>query len=138
MYRSSTHFRLPPLLNAASVLSEIGSLTGTLLYFSAAIFFNETKELVLRITNSQAMNGINPSYFILFGWLYLVSLSGILKIRQLKRSGYWIYLICQLTILFTPMIKLGTSAFSATNTIFTVLFLFIYSLFYHRYRKKAH
>ena len=119
----------PLLLSAALLLSTIGSSLAVLLYFSAAVFFNQTSLLIEKLTNMQTMQKITPLYFIIFGALYVLSLLGIIKMRGQQKAGYFFYTGAQVTLLIVPPLWLGANAFSATNTIFTLMFIAIYSIF---------
>jgi len=119
----------PLLLSAALLLSTVGSSVAVLLYFSAAVFFNQTSLLIEQLTNMQTMQKITPSYFIIFGALYGLSLLGVMKMRGQQKAGYFFYTGAQLILLIVPLLWLGVNAFSATNTIFTLLFIAIYSIY---------
>lgn len=124
----------PLLLSAALFLSLTGSSLAMLTYFMAAIFFDQTKELVEKFTNIQTPQKLVPLYFVLFGSLYCLSLVGVFKMRNMKKSGYFLYTGAQLTLLIVPLLWMGPHAFSMTNTIFTVLFIAVYSVFLKTFR----
>lgn len=119
----------PLLFSAAILLSLIGSSLATLTYFTAAIFFDQTKEMVERFTNIQTPQKIAPLYFVIFGALYSLSLVGVLKMRKMQKAGYFFYASAQICLLIVPLLWMGPHAFSATNTIFTFLFITIYSVY---------
>jgi hypothetical protein len=122
-----------PLLFASTIiLSLIGGSMGMLLFFGAALFFKPVKETVIGVTNLTAMDHLGPVYFVLLGALCLLSLIGVIKMKKWQKAGFFFYLGAQLTILFLPVIWLGWNAFSVVNAIFTLLFGFIYLLFYRR------
>jgi len=119
----------PLLLSAAILLSLIGSSLATLAYFTAAIFFSQTREIIEKFTNIQTPQKITSLYFVIFGTLYGLSLTGVLKMRGMQKAGYFFYTGAQLCLLVVPLLWMGGNAFSATNTIFTLLFIAIYSIY---------
>ncbi len=119
----------PLLLSSALLLSTIGSSIAVLAYFCAVIFFNQTGRLIETLTNTQTMQKITPLYFTIFCGLYLLSLIGVIKMKKQQKAGYFFYTGAQLSLLVVPVLWLGPNAFSATNTIFTLLFIAIYSVF---------
>ena len=122
-----------PLLFASTLmLSMIGSSLGILLFWGAALFFKPVKRTVIDITNLTGMDGITPLYFLIFGALCLLSLLGVLKMKQWQKAGLFFYFGAQSAMLFLPVVWLGWNAFSVANTIFTLLFTFIYLSFYRR------
>ncbi|MEL7589450.1 MAG: hypothetical protein AAGU19_22240 [Prolixibacteraceae bacterium] len=125
----------PLLLSAAIFLSLIGSSVATLVYFSAAVFFGQTKELVEKLTNIQAPQNLSAVYMAVFGVLYGLSLLGVIKMHKMQRSGLSLYAFAQISLLILPLAWIGTQAFSSTNTIFTLLFITIYGI--HRKRLQA-
>ena len=119
----------PLLLSSALLLSTVGSGIAVLAYFCAAVFFDRTGRLIETLTNIQTMQQITPLYFTIFFGLYLLSLIGVIKMKKQQKSGYFFYTGAQLALLSVPVLWLGSNAFSVTNTIFTLLFIAIYSAF---------
>ncbi|MGV8090304.1 MAG: hypothetical protein AB2L24_00380 [Mangrovibacterium sp.] len=124
----------PPLLLAALLLSFIGSSMGTLIYFTAAIFFDQSLEIIEELTNIQTSQKIAPLYFVIFGTMYCLSLIGVLKMYKMQKAGYFFYISAQICLLIVPLLWIGLNAFSATNTIFTVLFITIYSVYLKEFK----
>ena len=122
----------PLLFASAIILSLIGGSLGILLFGGTALFFTAAKEAVTSVTNLTAMDRISPLYFILLGSLCLLSLLGVLKMKNWQKAGFFFYLAAQLALLFVPVLWLGWNAFSVVNTIFTAIFLFIYVVFFRR------
>jgi len=119
----------PLLLSAALLLSIIGSSVATLAYFTAAVFFDQTREMIEKLTNTQTPKKIVPLYFMIYGALYCLSLIGVLKMRKMQKTGYFFYTSAQICLLIVPLLWMGLNSFSATNTIFTFLFISIYSVY---------
>lgn len=119
----------PLLFSAALVLSTIGSSVAALSYLFTAIFYQQALPYIERLTNIQTPNLISRWYVLVIGLISLVSLVGIVKLWQYRKSGFFIYLAAQITLLVLPLLYIGKHAFSSTNTIFTLLFVLIYLSF---------
>lgn len=124
----STHQR-PLLFSSALVLSTIGSGLALLLYLFSFLFFDQALALIEQYTNLISPTLISRLYVLAFAAAYLVSFIGIIKLWQGRKLGFYLYLLAQITIWGLPMLVIGWQAFSSTNTIFTLLFLAIYSVF---------
>ena len=122
----------PLLFSSAIVLSLTGGALGILLFWGAALFFNSAQEFIISVTNITSMERITPLYFVLFGALSLLSFIGVLKMKKWQKAGFFFYLGAQLVMLFLPVIWIDWNAFSVNNTIFTLIFVFIYLSFYRR------
>lgn len=119
----------PLLLNSALSLSTIGSGVSTLAFFSAFIFYKSVVPYITQLTNIDTPNEISRFYFLCLAVFALVSFVGVLKMWKFKKAGYFFYLAAQICLWAFPLFYMGTHAFSSTNTIFTVLFLLIYTSF---------
>lgn len=126
-------YERPSLLSAALLLGMIGSGIATLAYFTAAAFFNRTRRIIEELTNVQTPQKIAPLYFMIYGALYCLSLIGILKMMKMQRTGYFFYTSAQICLLIVPLLWMGPNSFSATNTIFTFLFISIYSAYLKKF-----
>ena len=119
----------PLLFSTTITLSIIGSSLAVIVYWVSAVFFTQAKTIIGQLTNSQSMQDITSLFFVIFGALYLVSLIGAIKMWKLQKAGYFFYAGAQILILLIPLFWLGGNAFSSTNTIFTLLFIGIYTAF---------
>ncbi|WP_321286047.1 hypothetical protein [uncultured Sunxiuqinia sp.] len=119
----------PLLFTSAIYLSLLGGVLGILLFSIAALYFTKTKELVVGVTNLTSMDHVTPLYLLLFVGFCVVSLIGVLKMKRWQKSGFYIYTIAQLAILFLPAIWIDWNAFSVTNGLFSALFILIYLSF---------
>ena len=124
----------PRVLEALCMLSFLGSGGGFLLYLAAAVFYRKAQEIVLKFSSLHTTDGLSPLYFLLFSLFFLISLLGVIRMWNLKRSGLFIYTAAQVMILSWPLAWMGLEAFSATALIFTVLFLGAYTLQFSRLR----
>ena len=115
------------LFKGALLLSYIGSGSGVLLFLTAFVFYQKTNKIVTDLTNITAFQSISKSYLFIFGLLYVISFTGVVKMSKFLKTGYYLYIIAQLSLLFIPVFYIGINTFSVTNTIFTVLFITIYS-----------
>ncbi len=120
----------PSLFVAACILSMIGSSLGLIVSILAALFFDVATRTIIRYTNVSATDQLNPLYFALLACVYGLILTGAIKLYRLQRSGLYIYLLAQTMLWFIPIIWLGWNSFSATNTIFTLLFTGVYVFYY--------
>lgn len=125
-----------PLYTAALILSLVGNILAILFYASAWMFYDSFKEVMIHITNRLAMNNVTPFYLFLFFICYVFSLTGVLLLYRNKKSGFFVYLLSQLTILLLPIIQLGCDASSSSNAIFMILFCSIYSYYIFFFPKK--
>ena len=114
------------LLSAALLLSTMGSIIGAIMYFLAALFFNETQSLIIHLTDIRSMDNITPLFFDIFGALYALSLAGVILMKKRWKKGFYLYTAAQIVILFVPVLWIGYGAFSFVNLIFTLLFITIY------------
>ncbi len=114
--------------SAAITLTFIGSSIATLVYWFSALFYNSAKELITNITNATSMDNTSSLFFLSLGTLYFISFIGALKMWKKQKAGFFFYSMAQIVILFLPLMWLGGNSFSTTNTIYTILFIGIYSL----------
>ena len=119
----------PLLLASALTLSTAGNSLAVLSFWGSALFFSQTKELIGELTDIQNMEQLHPSLLTIWGALYLLSLVGVVKMWRWQKSGYFIYALSQLTIWLLPLIRIGTEALSVTQTIFTLIFISIYTAY---------
>lgn len=124
----------PRVLEALCMLSFLGSGGGFMLYLAAAVFYRKAQEIVLKFSSLHTTDGLSPLYFLLFSLFFLISLLGVIRMWNLKRSGFYMYTAAQVMILSWPLAWMGLEAFSATALIFTVLFLGAYTLQFSRLR----
>ncbi|MDD2304696.1 MAG: hypothetical protein PHP53_08370 [Prolixibacteraceae bacterium] len=116
----------PILFESASIFSIIGSSIGFISMFISTLFFRIVTEKITSVTNITATEKLSPLYFAMLMAAFCVSLVGAIKLYRMQRAGLYFYLIAQTMILFLPVIWLGANAFSATNTIFTLIFAGVY------------
>lgn len=118
----------PDFLSALCILTFIGSTTAFLAYFLAALFFEQTSQLIIQYSSWHSTDAISPLYFTALMALYAISLAGAIRIWKLHRDGLFVYTAAQLLILFLPVIWMNKHAFSVTNAIFTTIFILGYAL----------
>lgn len=119
----------PLLLNSALALSTIGSGISTLAYLLAFIFYQQVLPHLVQLTNIETPDLISRFYFLSLAAFTLISFIGILKMWKFKKAGFFFYLAAQICLWAFPLFYIGGHAFSSTNTIFTLLFLLIYTSF---------
>ncbi len=124
----STHKR-PLLFSSALVLSTIGSSVALLTYTFSFLFYEKSLELIGQYTNLLAPGLVSRMYLLALAACYLVSFIGIIKLWQWQKLGFYLYLLAQISIWGLPLMVIGAEAFSSTNTIFTLLFIAIYTAF---------
>lgn len=122
-----THPERSRILTALCLLSFIGSGGGLLLYLAATVFFKNSVDIILKFSSLHSPESLSPLYFLIFSLFFLISITGVIRIWHLKRSGFYIYTIAQFLILAWPLIWLGKDAFSAVSLIFTTLFVVLYA-----------
>jgi hypothetical protein len=117
----------PPFLSALCLLTFIGSSIGFIGYFLASVFFEKTSELIIKYSSWHSIETISPLYFTLLMALFAISLTGAIRMWKLHRDGFYLYVFAQLSILFIPVVWIDLQALSATNAIFTAVFVLGYS-----------
>jgi multisubunit Na+/H+ antiporter MnhG subunit len=78
---------------------------------------------------------INPIYYLLTALLYIGSLTGVIKLFKLQRSGFHIYSISQMLLLIVSVIYVYSTQGSAgffNEFLMTVMFILIYHLYLKR------
>ncbi len=120
----------PSLLSALCFLSFIGSGLAFIGYFLASLFFEETCDIITTYSSWYSTEQLSPLYFTFLMALYGRSVVSVIRIWKFHRDGYFLYMAVHTIILFFPAIWIGWSVFSATNSIFTVVFMGGFSLFY--------
>ncbi len=122
----------PLLLSSALVLSSVGSGLAAVMYFAAFLFYEKALPSIEKFTNAETPELISRFYMLALGSIYCVSAIGIVKMWNTQKTGFYLYLLAQISLWGLPLIYIGSHAFSSTNTIFTLLFIAIYSLFLKR------
>lgn len=122
----------PRVLEALCLLSFIGSGGGFLLYLSAAVFYPHAREYIVQFSSMESADQLSPFYFLLLSILFALSLLGVARMWKLRRSGFYIYVLAQLSTFSLPLAWLGLSAFSSVALIFTVLFIAAYGFQFYR------
>ena len=118
----------PTSLSAFCILTFIGSTTGFIGYFIAALFFEKTSEFIIKYSNWSSVDAISPVFFTALMALMAISLTGAIRMWKFHRDGFFLYIFSQLGILFLPAIWINWEAFSATNAIFTGVFFIGYGM----------
>jgi len=113
----------PPILSALCILTFIGSTIAFLGYFIASLFFENTSELIIKYSSWHNTDAISPLYFTVLMALFAISLTGAIRMWKQHRDGFFLYIFSQLIILFLPAIWINWQAFSATNAVFTLVFV---------------
>ncbi len=118
----------PAFLSALCILTFIGSGVAFLAYFAAALFFDKTQEIIIRLSSWHSAAAVSPLFFTILMTLYALSLTGAIRMWKLHRDGLFLYLFSQLAILFLPALWIDWQAFSVTNAIFTLIFIVGYGV----------
>ena len=118
----------PPFLSALSILSFIGSGLGFVGYFLVSVFYERAAEIIVKYSYYHSVEQISAFYFTVLMALFALSLAGAIRMWKLHRDGFFLYTLSQLTILFLPVIWMDWQALSATNAIFTAIFVGGYAL----------
>ena len=122
----------PLLFSAALFLSLLGGTVAIAFYLFAVIFYSTSIEAIKNITNTISTDSTSRFYFLCLLMLYIFSVLGVVKMIKCRKSGFWIYAMSQTIILLFPLLWLGKNSFSVTNSIFTALFILIYTSFYKK------
>jgi len=124
--------RKPILFEGACLFSLVGSSIGVIYTLLATIFFQYVSGMIEQFTNITTTEHLSPLYFALLMAAFSLSLAGVIKLYRMQRVGLYFYLAGQMMILFIPVIWLGPTSFSVTNTIFTFLFSSVYIYYFRR------
>jgi hypothetical protein len=116
----------PLLFESACIFSIVGSSIGFVGMLISTFFFKFVTENIRAVTDLTSTEKLSPLYFSFLMAVYCVSLFGAINLFRLKRIGLVFYLLAQVMIMILPAIWLGSSAFSVTNAIFTILFSGVY------------
>ena len=116
----------PVVFESACIFSIIGSSIGFVSMFISTFYFRIVTEKITSITNITATEKLSPVYFAMLMAAFSISLAGAIKLYRLQRIGLYFYLTAQALIMFLPVFCLGSSAFSSTNAIFTLIFAGVY------------
>ena len=120
-------------LSALCILTFLGSGLSFLMYFFAALFFEETSELIIKYSRWNSTEAISPLYFTLLMALNAISLTGAIRMWKLHRDGFYLYVLTQILILFVPAMWISFEAVSISNAIFTTIFIIGYGLNFRRF-----
>jgi len=120
----------PILFESACIFSIMGSSIGFISMFISTFFFRIVTEKITSITNITATEKLSPLYFAMLMAAFSISLTGAIKLYRMQRAGLYFYLIAQTLIMFLPVFWLGSSSFSSTNAIFTLIFSGVYLAYF--------
>ena len=115
-------------LSALCILTFLGSGLSFLMYFFAALFFDEASEFIIKYSRWNSTEAISPLYFAIFTTLNTISLTGAIRIWKLHRDGFYFYVLAQLLLLFATAVWINFEAISISNVIFTTIFIVGYGL----------
>lgn len=124
----------PDLLTALCILTFVGSGTGFLAYFLAAVFFDKATAFIIEYSSTHSTEAISPVYFVLLMALSAVSLAGAIRMWKLHRDGFFMYAIAQSGLMFLPVVWLGWNSFTVPGAIFTGVFVIGYSMNWKYYK----
>lgn len=115
------------LLSALCLLSFAGSLGGFLLYATAGVFINTTRDLIDELNPRISGERISSSYLLVYSLLFAISFLGAAGMWRMKTEGFWLYFTAQLLIVSYPVAFFGKGAISSLECIFTLLFIALYA-----------
>jgi len=115
------------LLEALCILSFIGSGIAIIVYLAAAIWNNVARKWIENWAAGGDVSRFTTVYFLLFTGLYFLSLSGVLLMWKTKKTGWFLYVAAQITLLLLPSFWLEESMIPSANVIFTLLFGILYA-----------
>lgn len=118
----------PPFLSALCILSFVGGGLGFVGYFLVSVFFERAAKFIIKYSYYHSVEQISAFYFTALMVLFALSLIGAIRMWKLHRDGFFLYTISQISILFLPVVWMDWQAFSATNAIFTAVFVIGYGL----------
>lgn len=124
----SETMRRSSFLSALCILTFLGSGISFLMYFIAALFFDEASAFIIKYSRWSSTEVISPIYFTLLMALNALSLTGAIRMWKLHRDGFFLYVISQLIIVFVPAFWINMDAISISNVIFTLIFFAGYGI----------
>lgn len=122
-------------LEALCLLSFAGSGGGFVLWLLCGLFFPQAESIFLRLTDLTAVEGLTPSYFLIFSLFSAVSFTGVLMMWHGCQSGFLLYAAAQTMIVAWPLLMRGINSFSSVSLIFSLLFTLLYAREMWRLRK---
>ena len=125
----------PELLSILCILTFIGSGSSFFANFLLFMMIDQVKEVIgqqetfsflgSEIDFSFIVN-IQPIFFLIQAFLYLVSVYGAIKMFQLSKQGFHIYTIAQILLLILPKIFIPVLPFPFFEIIVSTVFIFLY------------
>jgi hypothetical protein len=115
------------LLEALCILSFVGSGLALAIYLIAALWNNAAREWIAAWAAGGDVSHFTSPYFFMFSGLYFLSLTGVLLMWKMKKSGWFLYVAAQTIVLFLPYFWLEESMIPSVNVIFTLLFAVLYA-----------
>ncbi len=106
----------------------IGSGLGFVGYFLVSVFYERAAEIIVKYSYYHSVEQISAFYFTVLMALFAVSLTSAIRMWKLHRDGFFLYILSQLAILLLPVVWMDWLALSATNAIFTAVFVIGYGL----------
>ncbi len=123
-----------PGLTFLCILSFIGSGLSALSSLLIAATYDLLPEAIKQspLKDKEALlemiNSAGPLFFLITGLLYLVSLSGVILMFRLRKTGFHLYTIAQLIMLIAPLLMIDGFVFPLSNLMLTASFILAYAV----------
>jgi len=108
-------------------MSFIGNGIAIALYLTAAVWNHAARVWMADWAAGGDVSRFTTVYFLLFTGLYLLSLTGVLLMWKMKKSGWFLYVLAQTIVLFLPAFWLEETILPSAQVIFTILFVALYT-----------
>jgi len=120
-------------LTILCILTFIGSGVNALSSFMVASFYDMflvvAKEFSERfdLPAMETLMNATPGFFVIFGFLFMGSLTGAILMWRLQKVGFHVYTIAQILLLIAPIYFMKLPAPSLLDLLFSGLFIILYS-----------
>jgi len=130
----------PPGLTILCVLTFIGSGMSAISSFFVAGAYNLIPLAVKQtpVPDAEALlqmiRSAGPLFFFFMGILYLISLAGAIFMFKLKKTGFHVYTLAQLSMLILPSLMISGFELPVSNLLLTGSFVLAYAVnirFFH-------
>jgi hypothetical protein len=116
-----------PLLEALCILSFAGNGIAIVMYLIATVWNQPARQWIREWSSMYDVSGFTYKYFLIFTFLYALSLFGVLQMWHKKNTGFLFYIASQIVLMFLPSLWAGKPVFSSVVIIFTILFIVLYA-----------
>ncbi len=128
--KETVYTKRPDLLSALCILTFIGSGTGSFVYWTYGLFFNEFQKLyetgALTFPGLDIILSGGPKYFLTGALLFSASVTGAILMWNLRTAGFHLYTAAQVLLSLLPVVMIKDYPFPVVDFALTALFILLY------------